>query len=75
MRYESLIAVSFCLLSSAGAERVSNSESVITHDFWRDPEKSPNIDHGHHWCGNAESYFLIGNAPGKAIIELVEGER
>ncbi len=57
------------------AEQITNSKFVITHDFWRDPKQSPNVSHGHHWCGNAESYFLIGDALGRAIIKLVEGER
>ncbi|MBN2131056.1 MAG: glycoside hydrolase family 127 protein [Sedimentisphaerales bacterium] len=55
-----------------GARRIANAAFVITHYFWRDPQESPNVSHGHHWCGNAESYFLIGNALGKAMIELIE---
>jgi hypothetical protein len=56
-----------------GAEQIDNAAFVVTHDFWRDPQQSPNVNHGHHWCGNAESYFLIGDALGKAAIELIEG--
>jgi len=55
-----------------GAERINHAAFVITHDFWRDPEESPNVGHGHHWCGNAESYFLIGDALGKGIIKVIE---
>lgn len=29
---------------------------------------SNNPAHGHHWFGNAESYFLIGDALGVAIL-------
>jgi len=57
-----------------GAQQIDNAAFVITHDFWRDPQESPNVNHGHHWCGNAESYFLIGDALGKAMIELIEGK-
>jgi len=57
-----------------GAQQIGNAAFVITHDFWRDPQESPNVTHGHHWCGNAESYFLIGDALGKAMIELIEGK-
>lgn len=57
-----------------GAEQIDNSAFVITHHFWRDPEQSPNVNHGHHWCGNAESYFLIGDALGKAVVELIDGK-
>jgi hypothetical protein len=35
---------------------------VETHDFVRKPEDSPNPGHGHHEFGNAETYFLVGNA-------------
>ena len=55
-----------------GAEQIENAAFVITHDFWRDPQQSPNVNHGHHWCGNAESYFLIGDALGKGIVRLIE---
>jgi len=55
------------------AQQIDNAAFVITHDFWRDPQESPNVNHGHHWCGNAESYFLIGNALGEGMIELIEG--
>jgi len=44
---------------------------VKTTDFARPREESPNTGHGHHWFGNAESYFLIGDALGKAMVELV----
>jgi len=56
-----------------GARQIDNAAFVITHDFWRDPQESPNVNHGHHWCGNAESYFLIGDALGRAMIKLIEG--
>lgn len=44
---------------------------VKTTEFARPAEESPNTGHGHHWFGNAESYFLIGDALGKAMRELV----
>lgn len=43
---------------------------VPTSQFARPSEESPNISHGHHWFGNAECYFLIGNALGKAMLKL-----
>ncbi|MHC4464354.1 MAG: sialate O-acetylesterase [Planctomycetota bacterium] len=57
-----------------GAEYIDNAAFVITHDFWREPQQSPNVNHGHHWCGNAESYFLIGDALGKRLIKVIEGK-
>ena len=43
---------------------------VETHDFVRKPEDSPNPGHGHHEFGNAETYFLVGNALGTAMKSL-----
>ena len=31
----------------------------------------PNPGHGHHWYGNAESYFLIGQALGEGMTNLL----
>lgn len=44
---------------------------VETHDFVRKPEDSPNPGHGHHEFGNAETYFLVGDALGKAMVQLL----
>jgi hypothetical protein len=54
-----------------GAEQIDNAAFVLTHDFSRDPQESPNVGHGHHWFGNAESYFLIGDALGKGMVRLI----
>ena len=45
---------------------------VSTNQFARPAQQSPNVGHGHHWFGNAESYFLVGESLGKAMIELTE---
>ena len=57
-----------------GAEQIENARFVITHEFARPAELSPNVGHGHHWFGNAESYFLVGDALGKAMIDLFRGK-
>ncbi|HEY7313562.1 MAG TPA: DUF6797 domain-containing protein [Gemmataceae bacterium] len=44
---------------------------VETHDFVRKPEDSPNPGHGHHEFGNAETYFLVGDALGKGMKKLL----
>ena len=57
----------------AAAERKElrgNVKFVSTTAFARPKEQSPNVGHGHHWFGNAESYFLIGDALGKAMVDL-----
>ena len=43
-----------------------------TADFARPADQSPNTGHGHHWFGNAESYFLIGDALGKRMLQLLK---
>ena len=45
---------------------------VKTTAFARPASESPNKGHGHHWFGNAESYFLIGDALGTAMVSLVK---
>jgi len=57
-----------------GTKRIQNAVFVETADFARPNKLSPNIGHGHHWFGNAESYFLVGDALAKAAIELVENK-
>jgi len=57
----------------AAADREEFDETVkfvSTTAFARPKEESPNVGHGHHWFGNAESYFLIGDALGKAMVDL-----
>jgi len=44
---------------------------VKTRDFVRTPEESPNPTHGHHEFGNAETYFLVGDALGKGMLSLL----
>lgn len=55
-------------------ELAGNVLFVPTHDFVRKPEDSPNPSHGHHEFGNAETYFLVGGALGKAMVRLVEAQ-
>ena len=44
---------------------------VETTEFARPAEQSPHPTHLHHWFGNAESYFLVGDALGRAMVDLV----
>ena len=43
---------------------------VPTSDFARKPEESPISGPGHHEFGNAETYFLVGDALGKGMLSL-----
>jgi hypothetical protein len=59
---------------AAAAARPEFRDSVLfveTRDFVRKPEDSPNPGHGHHEFGNAETYFLVGDALGKGMITLL----
>ncbi len=46
-----------------------NVAFVGTKAFWRDKEVSP-TGQGFHWNTNAETYYLIGEAMGKAMMKL-----
>jgi arylsulfatase A-like enzyme len=54
----------------AVAARMDNVTCVETRDFFRPPEQSP-TGASYHWNSNAETYFLIGNAMGKAMTALL----
>ncbi|MFM7135232.1 MAG: sialate O-acetylesterase, partial [Planctomycetota bacterium] len=59
---------------AAAAAREEFKGSVVfvpTAAFVREPEQSPNPGHGHHEFGNAETYFLVGDALGRAMRSLV----
>jgi alpha-galactosidase len=42
---------------------------VPTRSFWREETDSPSKQ-GYHWNSNAETYYLIGEAMGRAMLEL-----
>ncbi len=50
---------------------VGNVAFAETTSFARPADQSPNVGHGHHWFGNAESYVLIGDALGTQMLELL----
>lgn len=47
-----------------------NVAFVPTRDFWRDSKVSPS-EQGYHWNSNAETYYLIGEAMGQAMLKLL----
>ena len=47
-----------------------NVAFVSTQGFWRPPEQSPS-NQGYHWNWNAETYYLIGEAMGQAMKDLM----
>jgi alpha-galactosidase len=66
-------ALSLMKAQAAVAEKPEfrgNVASVGTRDFFRPREESPS-GQAYHWNSNAETYYLIGEAMGKAMLELV----
>ncbi len=57
--------------AAAHPEFKGNVAFAKTTNFARPAKESPNVGHGHHWFGNAESYFLIGDALGRKMLELL----
>jgi hypothetical protein len=56
----------------AASARIDSALFVSTTAFARPADLSPNTGHGHHWFGNAESYFLVGDALGKGMVTLLQ---
>lgn len=48
---------------------------VSTREFVREANESPNPGHGHHEFGNAETYFLVGDALGKGMVKLLTPDK
>ena len=47
-----------------------NVAFVKTQNFWRPAEQSPS-GQGYHWNSNAETYYLIGQSMGEAMMGLI----
>ena len=61
----------------AAAERPEFKGNVMyveTRDFFREAKDSPNR-FGFHWNANAETHYLIGEAMGKAMVEMLGGPK
>lgn len=56
----------------AHSEFQGNAAFVKTQNFWRAKEDSPNSQ-GFHWNCNAETYYLIGEGLGEAMLKLEQG--
>ena len=64
--------VIYCSKACQRKEWTGPVSFVKTTAFARPKDESPNVGHGHHWFGNAESYFLIGDALGAEMIRLLK---
>ena len=54
-------------------EFAGNVKTIDTRPFWRDAEVSPS-NQGYHYNHNAETYMLVGDALGRAMVELHGGK-
>jgi len=66
-------ALSLMKAQAAVAEHITfrgNVAFVKTQEFWRPAEQSPS-GQGYHWNSNAETYYLIGQAMGHAMKQLI----
>jgi hypothetical protein len=52
---------------AARPEFTGTVKFVPTREFVREAKESPNPGHGHHEFGNAETYFLVGEALGQGM--------
>ena len=60
------------LAAAARVEFKGNVRYVETRGFFRPREESP-TGFGYHWNCNAETYYLIGDGMGRAMVELLGG--
>jgi hypothetical protein len=54
-------------------EFVGTVASVDTRDFWREVEESP-TNQDYHYNRNAETYLLVGDSLGRAMVGLLGGK-
>ncbi len=69
---KNMLAIRAAQKAASGRKELGgNVKFISTTAFARPKEQSPNVGHGHHWFGNAESYFLIGDALGRGMVDLL----
>jgi hypothetical protein len=70
---QNMLAIRAAQAAAAKHEKFKGTVSFVeTNSFARPAKESPNVSHGHHWFGNAESYFLSGDAMGKEMLKLLK---
>ena len=62
-----------CLSVAQRDEFRGNVAFVGTRDFYRPKEQSPS-GQAYHWNSNAETYYLIGDGMGKAMLRLLKAK-
>jgi alpha-galactosidase len=54
-------------------EHKGNVKTIEARDFWREPGESPK-NQGYHYNHNGETYYLVGDALGRAMVGLLGGK-
>jgi len=68
---ETIIAAQFAVANHTKyPEFAGTVQSVETRSYFRNKTQSPG-DEKYHWNNNCESYWLIGQSMGKAMVELL----
>ena len=68
-----MLAIRTAQAAAANRQEFTGTVAFVkTTSFARPAEASPNVGHGHHWFGNAESYFLIGDALGREMLKVLK---
>jgi len=52
-----------------------NVATVETRDFWRPREEFGGSKQGIHWNSNGESYWLMGEAMGRTMVDLLRAKK
>ena len=60
---------------TAAAKSADNVKCVDTRDFYRPEAESPGRGDIEHWYSNPESYFLIADAMGKAMKQMLSASK
>ena len=64
-----------CLWGERGNPKLAGTvASIDTTGYWRDASESPK-EQGFQYNHNAETYLLTGDAPGRAMIDLLKNNK
>jgi Carbohydrate esterase, sialic acid-specific acetylesterase len=73
-RRDAIVAAQFAVGNATKyPEFAGNVKSVDTRAFKRDPLPDSPGTQGYHWNNNCETYWLIGEAMAKAMLEMIGG--
>ena len=72
-RRDAIVAAQFAVANATKYPKFAGTvKSVDTRDFLRGPRPESPGNQGYHWNNNCETYWLIGEAMAKAMLEMIE---